>query len=263
MPGGRVTRFTYDSNGNATSYFNSSYQSGKDPSPDAPRVEDVTTNIACCSAVDVSSIFKSEFAEYGSAFVVLGSISAAEPTPFGEAITGLFALGVTVIAAYEAGKAIYKAYKDGVFIDLDEDALPRIITDPSPEIHRDVIEKLPLPEQDKGTEIETLPLPDESRTGSTEIPLPEEKKDLIVTAQTSPNQMQKQIERGQAPSGVDRVDKGNSSVGSQPHIHFGDDYQSLNIDGTWGHEGGKKVPQLTKDIVEWINKNGWTLPNGY
>ena len=42
MPGGRVTRFTYDSN--ATSYFNSSYQSGKAPSPDAPRIEDVTTN---------------------------------------------------------------------------------------------------------------------------------------------------------------------------------------------------------------------------
>ena len=40
MPGGRVTRFTYDSN--ATSYFNSSYQSGKAPSPDAPRIEDVT-----------------------------------------------------------------------------------------------------------------------------------------------------------------------------------------------------------------------------
>ena len=32
----------YNSNGNATSYFNSSYQSGKAPSPDAPRIEDVT-----------------------------------------------------------------------------------------------------------------------------------------------------------------------------------------------------------------------------
>ena len=34
----------YDSNGNATSYFNSSYQSGKAPSPDAPRIEDVTAD---------------------------------------------------------------------------------------------------------------------------------------------------------------------------------------------------------------------------
>ena len=34
----------YDSNGNATSYNNSSYQSGKAPSPDAPRIEDVTAD---------------------------------------------------------------------------------------------------------------------------------------------------------------------------------------------------------------------------
>ena len=34
----------YNSNGNATSYFNSSYQSGKAPSPDAPRIEDVTAD---------------------------------------------------------------------------------------------------------------------------------------------------------------------------------------------------------------------------
>ena len=31
----------YNSNGNATSYFNSSYQSGKAPSPDAPRIEEL------------------------------------------------------------------------------------------------------------------------------------------------------------------------------------------------------------------------------
>lgn len=31
----------YNSNGSATSYYNSSYQSGKAPSPDAPRIEDV------------------------------------------------------------------------------------------------------------------------------------------------------------------------------------------------------------------------------
>ena len=47
MPGGRVTRFTYDSN--AISYFNSSYQSGKAPSPDAPRIEDVAAEaLALC-----------------------------------------------------------------------------------------------------------------------------------------------------------------------------------------------------------------------
>ena len=34
----------YNSNGNATSNFNSSYQSGKAPSPDAPRIEDVSAD---------------------------------------------------------------------------------------------------------------------------------------------------------------------------------------------------------------------------
>lgn len=135
---------------------------------------------------------------------------------------------------------------------------------------------MPRSGENSGTKLESIPkteenhtgsivdpLPEENHTGSTVVPLPEENTDLIVTAQTSPNQMQKQVERGQAPSEVDRVDKDNSSVGSQPHIHFGEDYQSLNIDGTWGHEGGKKIPKLTKDVVEWIEKNGWTLPDGY
>ena len=43
----------YNSNGNATSYFNSSYQSGKAPSPDAPRIEDVTgDSVQYCSTAD-------------------------------------------------------------------------------------------------------------------------------------------------------------------------------------------------------------------
>lgn len=38
------TYMPYDSNGNATSYYNSSRQTGKTPSPDAPRVEDVSSS---------------------------------------------------------------------------------------------------------------------------------------------------------------------------------------------------------------------------
>ena len=79
---------------------------------------------------------------------------------------------------------------------------------------------------------------------------------------TSPNQMQKQIEQGKAPKGVERVDNGNTSVGSQPHIHFGDDYKSLNQDGTWGHDG-KTTPTLTKEIIQWLKGNGWGIPAGY
>ena len=148
-------------------------------------------------------------------------------------------------------------------IDPDEHQIPDTFDEPLLDEKKVIIKDFPLREQNKGTGIESLPMPEENRIGSIVDPLPEEKKDLIVTAQTSPNQMQKQVERGQAPSEVDRVDKGNSSVGSQPHIHFGEDYQSLNIDGTWGHEGGKKIPKLTKNVVEWIEKNGWTLPDGY
>ena len=39
--GGGAVYSPYDSNGNTTSYNNSSYQSGKAPSPDAPRIEEL------------------------------------------------------------------------------------------------------------------------------------------------------------------------------------------------------------------------------
>ena len=42
----------YDSNGNPYSYFNSSRQEGKTPSPDAPRVEDVSPSSAYCNRKD-------------------------------------------------------------------------------------------------------------------------------------------------------------------------------------------------------------------
>lgn len=46
----------YDSNGNAYSYFNSSRQAGKTPSPDAPRVEDVSGDATYyCDREDTSS----------------------------------------------------------------------------------------------------------------------------------------------------------------------------------------------------------------
>ena len=77
---------------------------------------------------------------------------------------------------------------------------------------------------------------------------------------TSVNQMQKQVERGQAPQMVDRVDKPH--VGdSQNHIHFGEEYQSLNQDGTWGHLG-KKRPELTNEVIEWLIENNWAVPGG-
>ena len=69
--------------------------------------------------------------------------------------------------------------------------------------------------------------------------------------------MQQQVKRGQAPKGVERVDSGNGLA--QPHIHFGENYAALNQDGTW-HDAGKALPVITKNIADWLLKNGWSLP---
>lgn len=72
--------------------------------------------------------------------------------------------------------------------------------------------------------------------------------------------MQRQIEKGQAPKGVDRVDKADPNIpNSKPHIHFGEDEAALNQDGTW-HDAGKKIPNLSNKIKDWILDNGWNLP---
>ena len=67
--------------------------------------------------------------------------------------------------------------------------------------------------------------------------------------------MQKAIERGQAPAGVERIDRGNPSLFEQPHVHF-DGGAALNKDGTWKHENAF----LTEDQKQWLKDNQWTLP---
>ena len=71
---------------------------------------------------------------------------------------------------------------------------------------------------------------------------------------TSPNQMQKQVERGQAPSTVVRVD--NPKIpGQLPHIHFSDG-TAMNIDGSV-HDAMRGVHTLTNSERIWIFDNGW------
>jgi len=74
--------------------------------------------------------------------------------------------------------------------------------------------------------------------------------------------MQKQVEKGQAPKEVDRVDKPHTpnDPNSKPHIHFGENKAALNNDGTW-HDVGKPHPIITDKIAEWLLKNGWILPS--
>jgi hypothetical protein len=74
---------------------------------------------------------------------------------------------------------------------------------------------------------------------------------------TSPGRMQKEVERGQAPTGVDRVDSGNTNLGEKNHVHF-DDGSALNSDGTWKH--GEST--LTNDQKDWLRQHGWTIPAG-
>jgi hypothetical protein len=71
----------------------------------------------------------------------------------------------------------------------------------------------------------------------------------------SSGQLQKQIEKGQAPNSIERVDKKRGPF-EKDHIHFKDN-SALNIDGTWKH-GGKI---LTQQEIKWLLKNGEILSN--
>ncbi|MCB0107994.1 MAG: hypothetical protein KDE53_18860 [Caldilineaceae bacterium] len=77
---------------------------------------------------------------------------------------------------------------------------------------------------------------------------------LVHNACLTPNQMNRAIQRGQAPRGIERVDT-PKIPGEQLHVHFSDD-SALNIDGTWKH--GQTT--LTSPQREWLTDNGWTLP---
>lgn len=72
--------------------------------------------------------------------------------------------------------------------------------------------------------------------------------------QRSPGNMQKQVERGQAPKSVERVDPARTAF-EKPQVHFKDG-SALNYDGTWKH-GGRA---LTNAEQNWLVQNGWRLP---
>ena len=72
---------------------------------------------------------------------------------------------------------------------------------------------------------------------------------------TSPNQLQQQVNRKQAPSDVARVDKGNPSLHEKPHVHLKDG-RALNQDGTWKHGAG----EVSGSVRDWLITNGWMIP---
>ena len=64
------------------------------------------------------------------------------------------------------------------------------------------------------------------------------------------NQANNAIRRGQAPKGIDRVDKAHQP-GGQSHVHLKKGRGAVNVDGT-GHDGPK--PKLTKNEFDFIRK---------
>ena len=71
---------------------------------------------------------------------------------------------------------------------------------------------------------------------------------------SSTGKLQGEIERGRAPKGIDRADKGRGPF-EQDHVHF-DNGAALNKDGTWKH-GSANLNAAQKD---WLQSHGWTLP---
>jgi len=75
---------------------------------------------------------------------------------------------------------------------------------------------------------------------------------------SSPNQMEQEILRGQAPKSITRIDTEEKQEGRTMdglHVHFSDG-SALGADGTWKH-GGKT---LTRSEKMWLIEHGWKLP---
>ncbi len=76
---------------------------------------------------------------------------------------------------------------------------------------------------------------------------------------TSPNQMQKQVERDQAPPDVERVDPAHvNAPNQQPHVHYTDGTSS-NQDGST-HDAVNGEPNPSQATRDWLSTNGWTPP---
>ena len=70
----------------------------------------------------------------------------------------------------------------------------------------------------------------------------------------SPNQMNRAVQRGQAPKGVGRTDVGKVK-GEQQHTII-EGLGALNKNGTWKHGGGI----ISKAIAKWLRAQGYKIP---
>jgi hypothetical protein len=74
----------------------------------------------------------------------------------------------------------------------------------------------------------------------------------------SARQVQKKIEKGQAPKSIDRADNPHNGDKGKPHIHFKDG-RSINNDGTI-HDKSKYSKQLNNAEKQFLLDSGWILP---
>jgi RHS repeat-associated protein len=70
---------------------------------------------------------------------------------------------------------------------------------------------------------------------------------------SSAGKMQKEVEKGQAPESVDRVDKGRGP-NEKDHVHF-KNRSARNQDGTWKHDQGGT--NLSNKVKDWLKNHGW------
>ena len=77
------------------------------------------------------------------------------------------------------------------------------------------------------------------------------------TKPSSPGEMQKEVERGQAPKDVDRVDRGHVE-GQDPHVYYKDGTSSTQTGGV--HDAHKGQPNPPKKTKRWLEKHNWNPP---
>jgi RHS repeat-associated protein len=76
---------------------------------------------------------------------------------------------------------------------------------------------------------------------------------------SSPGKMQKEVERGQAPRDIDRVDRPHPGS-PEPHVHYTDGTSSTSSGRTKDKMRGE--PNPPKKTREWLDGHNWTPPGG-
>jgi len=82
---------------------------------------------------------------------------------------------------------------------------------------------------------------------------------LFSKSPSRASKMQREVEKGQAPEDVKRVDRGNphDPGDAEPHIHL-DDGRALTQSGRWKHGAG----EITRAVRNWLESHGWKGPGG-